>query len=154
VLFLVTQGCLTLCDPMDCSPLGSSVHGDSPGKNTDVGCHAVLQGICPTLDKPRSLALQEYSLPSEPPEKAFPTVATSLFRFILWHVDVQLSHHHALRLSFLHWIPFTSLLWPVDYICVGLFLGNLFVPLISMYIILLILHCLNYCIFILNVEIR
>ena len=27
------QSCLTLCDPMDCSPPGSSVHGDSPGKN-------------------------------------------------------------------------------------------------------------------------
>ena len=24
---LVTQSCLTLCDPMDCSPPGSSVHG-------------------------------------------------------------------------------------------------------------------------------
>ena len=27
---------------------GSSVHGDSPGKNTGVGCHALLQGIFPT----------------------------------------------------------------------------------------------------------
>ena len=27
VLCLVAQSCLTLCDPMDCSPLGSSVHG-------------------------------------------------------------------------------------------------------------------------------
>ena len=36
---------LTLCDPMDYSPPGSSVHGDSPGKNTGVGCHALLQGI-------------------------------------------------------------------------------------------------------------
>ena len=44
---LVTQSCLTLCDPMDCSPPGSSVHGDSPGKNTGVGCHALLQGIFP-----------------------------------------------------------------------------------------------------------
>ncbi|CAN0465107.1 unnamed protein product [Rangifer tarandus platyrhynchus] len=35
----------TLCDPVDCSPPGSSVHGDSPGKNTGVGCHALLQGI-------------------------------------------------------------------------------------------------------------
>ena len=26
----------------------SSVHGDSPGKNTGVGCHALLQGIFPT----------------------------------------------------------------------------------------------------------
>ena len=29
---LVTQSCLTLCDPMDYSPPGSSVHGDSPDK--------------------------------------------------------------------------------------------------------------------------
>ena len=41
-LCLVVQLCLTLCDPMDCSPPGSSVHGDSPGKNTGVGCHAML----------------------------------------------------------------------------------------------------------------
>ena len=34
--------------PMDCSPSGSSVHRDSPGKNTGVGCHALLQGIFPT----------------------------------------------------------------------------------------------------------
>ena len=34
VLCLVAQLCLTLCDPMACSPPGSSVHGDSPGKNT------------------------------------------------------------------------------------------------------------------------
>ena len=33
---------------MDCSPPGSSVHGDSPGKNTGVGCYALLQGIFPT----------------------------------------------------------------------------------------------------------
>ena len=44
---LVAQLCLTLCDPMDCSPPGSSVHGDSPGKNTGAGCHALLQGIFP-----------------------------------------------------------------------------------------------------------
>ena len=37
-----------LCDPMDCSPPGSSVHGDSPDKNTGVGYHALLQGIFPT----------------------------------------------------------------------------------------------------------
>ena len=37
------QSCLTLCDPIDCSPPGSSVHGDFPGKNTGVGCHALLQ---------------------------------------------------------------------------------------------------------------
>ena len=31
---LVNQSCPTLCNPMDCSSSGSSVHEDSPGKNT------------------------------------------------------------------------------------------------------------------------
>ena len=35
VLYLVTQSCPTLCDPMDYSPLGSSVHQDSSGKNQE-----------------------------------------------------------------------------------------------------------------------
>ena len=32
---------------MDCSPPGASVHEDSPGKSTEVGCHALLRGIFP-----------------------------------------------------------------------------------------------------------
>ena len=40
--------CPTLCNPMDYSLSGSSVHGDSPGKNAGVGCHALLQEIFPT----------------------------------------------------------------------------------------------------------
>ena len=32
---------MTLCDSMDCSPSGSSVHGDSPGKNIGVDFHAL-----------------------------------------------------------------------------------------------------------------
>ena len=35
------QSCPTLCDPMDCP-------WNSPGKNTEVGCHSLLQGIFPT----------------------------------------------------------------------------------------------------------
>ena len=38
----------TLYDPMGFSPAGSSGHGDSPGKNTGVSYHALLQGIFPT----------------------------------------------------------------------------------------------------------
>ena len=41
------QSCPTLFNPMDYSPPGSSVHGDSPGKNIRVSCHALLQGIFP-----------------------------------------------------------------------------------------------------------
>ena len=48
VLCLVTQSCPTVCYRMDCSPPGFSVHGNSPGKNARVGCHALLQGIFPT----------------------------------------------------------------------------------------------------------
>ena len=48
VLCLVTQSCPALCDPMDCSPPGSSVHGGSPGKSTGVVCHALLQVIFST----------------------------------------------------------------------------------------------------------
>ena len=49
-LCLASQLCLTLCNLMDCSPPGSSVHGDSPGKNTGVGCHPFLQGIFSTQE--------------------------------------------------------------------------------------------------------
>ena len=42
-----SHSCLTLCNPLDCSPPLSSVHGDSPGKNTGVGFHTLLQGIFP-----------------------------------------------------------------------------------------------------------
>ena len=45
---LVAQLCLTLCDLVHYSPPGSSVHWDFPGKNTGMGCHALLQRIFPT----------------------------------------------------------------------------------------------------------
>ena len=54
-LCLGAQSCPTLCDPVDCSLPGFSVHGDSPGKNTGVGCHALLQGIFPTRGSNPSL---------------------------------------------------------------------------------------------------
>ena len=56
---------LELCNAMDCSPPGSSVHGDSPGKNTGVGCHALLQGIFSTQESNPGLP----ALLSEPPAK-------------------------------------------------------------------------------------
>ena len=38
----VAQSCPTLSNPMDCSPPGSSVPWDFPGKSTGVGCHCLL----------------------------------------------------------------------------------------------------------------
>ena len=51
VKVLVAPSCPTLCDPMDWSLPGFSVHRDSPGKNTGVGCHVPLQGVFPTKDQ-------------------------------------------------------------------------------------------------------
>ena len=65
---LFAQLCLTLCDPMNCSSPGSSVHGNSPGKNTRVGCHAPPQGLFPT----------QRSNPGLP-----------YFRWILYHLSHQ-----------------------------------------------------------------
>ena len=64
VLCLVAQSCPTLCDPMDFPP-GSSVHGDSPGKNTGVAMLSSRGSSQPRV-KPRSPALQADSLASEP----------------------------------------------------------------------------------------
>ena len=74
---LVALSCPILCNPMDCSLLGSSVHGDSPVKNTGVGCRALLQGIFPTQGS-RDSTLQVDSLPSEPPGKPMNTGVGSL----------------------------------------------------------------------------
>ena len=47
------ESCLTLCNPMDCNSSGCSVYGDSPGKNTGVGCHA-QEGLPDTGIEPMS----------------------------------------------------------------------------------------------------
>ena len=51
-----------LCDPMDCSPPGCSVPEDSPGENTGMGCHALLQGIFPTQGSSPGLLHCRWSL--------------------------------------------------------------------------------------------
>ena len=66
---LLTQSCSTLCDPMDCSLPGSSVHGILQVR--------ILEGVAISLPgdfphpgiKPRSPALQVDSLQSEPTGK-------------------------------------------------------------------------------------
>ena len=68
VLCLVTQSFLNLCNPMDYSLPSSSVHGNSPGNNTGVGCLALLQRNIPKLGiEPRSPTVQADCLPAEPP---------------------------------------------------------------------------------------
>ena len=67
------QSCLTLCDPIDGSPPVSPCPWDSPGKNTGVGCHFLLQYVkvksesevtqsCPTLSDPMDRSLPGFSI--------------------------------------------------------------------------------------------
>ena len=64
LMHFVAQSCLTLCNPMNCSPSDSSVHRDSPGKNIRVPCPPPGDLPNPGI-KPRSPTLQADSLPSE-----------------------------------------------------------------------------------------
>ena len=46
ILLLLSQSCLTLCDPME--PARLLCPWNFPGKNTGVECHFLLQGVFPT----------------------------------------------------------------------------------------------------------
>ena len=62
------------CDPMDCSPPGSSVHGVLQAR--------ILEWDLPDSGiDPRSPALQADSLPSEPPGKSI-----LMYYFLLNHI--------------------------------------------------------------------
>ena len=64
VVVIVPQSCPAFCNPVDCTRL--LCPWDSPGKNTGVGSHSLLQGIFPVLGiEPGPPALQADSLPSE-----------------------------------------------------------------------------------------
>ena len=67
------QPCPTLCDPIEGSPPGSPRPWDSPGKNTGVSCHFLLQCMtvksereviqsCPTLCNPMDCSLPRSSV--------------------------------------------------------------------------------------------
>ena len=76
----VAQSCPTLCDPIDCSPPGSSFPRDFPGKNTGVGCHFLLQGIFPTQgSNPSFLCLLHWQAGSLP----LPTLKKERKKFLL-----------------------------------------------------------------------
>ena len=100
------QSCLTLCDPMESSPSGSSFHWDSTGKNTEVGCHALLQGILPTQgSNPCNLYLLNWqvgSLPLAPPGKLNIPGAYAILLFTVLDFTFTTRHTYN-RASFLLW---------------------------------------------------
>ena len=66
VCVIVTQSCLTLCDPMDCSQPGSSVHGilqarilewvAMPFSDVNFNSSSLVAKLCPTLATPQTVA--------------------------------------------------------------------------------------------------
>ena len=98
VKVFVAQG-VQLCDPMDCSLPGSSVHGVLQAKNTGVGSHSLLQGIFQTQGL--ILGGLHYvwadSLLSEPPEKPRPLSGHQEFWKVPLYATVITSHHKRLR---------------------------------------------------------
>ena len=66
------QSCLTLCDPIDGSPPGTSIPRDSPAKNTGVGCHFLLQCVkVKSLSRVRLFATQGAVAYQAPPSIGF-----------------------------------------------------------------------------------
>ena len=78
MLCLVAQSCLTLCDPMDCSAPGASVHGILQERILKWAAMHSSRGSSNKGIKPRSPTLQADSLPSEPCGKPKNTVVDSL----------------------------------------------------------------------------
>ena len=66
-LVLVVQSCPTLCDPMDCSPPGSSVHGIFQARILERVASPFSKGSSHPRIEPSSPALAGGSLPSKPP---------------------------------------------------------------------------------------
>ena len=83
------QSCPTLHDSMDCSLPGFLVHGDPPGKNTGMDCHALLQGIFANQVFNISQHWQVGSLPLAPPWKFTDEMNLEIEFAVL---DVQLLH--------------------------------------------------------------
>lgn len=75
---LVTQSCPALCEPMDCSPSGSSVRGESPGKNASRPRDGTLV----------SPALQVESLLTGPPGK----LSLNLGKVILIGIECEVRY--------------------------------------------------------------
>ena len=69
VKVLVSHSGLTLCDPMDCSPSDSSVHGILQAGILEWVAIPFSRGLPDPRIEPRSPAQQADSLPFEPPGK-------------------------------------------------------------------------------------
>ena len=118
-ILLVVQACLSLCNPMDCSPPCSSVHGDSLDKNTGVSCHALTsRGSSQPRDQTQVSCVSCISggfLTAEPPGSLCVCVCNKIkhFQNSIFYVYILSNLPHLLCIvvscSFFYW---KAMLWP------------------------------------------
>ena len=93
----VAQSFLTLSDPMDCSPPGSTIHGIFQARKSVVGCHngvlatatAKLLQLCPTLCNPINGSPPGSVIPGILQERTLEWIAISFFNAWKWKVKVK-----------------------------------------------------------------
>ena len=109
-MYLVVQSCPTLSDTMDSSPPGTSVHGDSLGKEYWSGLPCPLPGDFPNPGiESRCPALQADSLLSEP--QVMPKNTGVGCRFLLQRIFPTQGSNLGLlhcRQTLYHWSPYSQ----------------------------------------------
>ena len=92
------QSCPTLCNSMDCTLQGSSVHGILQAKDTGVGCHSLLQGNLPDPE------IEQASLMSPSSACRFFTTSTT-WEDIKWGQPTLNTLSHFFAKNFTFWMP-------------------------------------------------
>ena len=90
----VAQSCLTLCDPMDCSLSGFSVHGIFQARVLEWGAIAFSRGSFQPRDWTWSPTLQAEALPSEPPGKPIGINLCFLFSSYVYRLRIYLNNFY------------------------------------------------------------
>ena len=133
----IVQSCPTLCNPMHCSPPGSSVYGivqarildwlpfPSPGDLPDPGIKLI---------SPESPALQTDSLPTEPSRKPVATCSpcfTTLHRHYKWRFVASLCQEEFFPAAFAYFVSHVTLVIPATFQTFSLLFYLLWWPVIS-----------------------
>ena len=113
----VSHWCLTLCSPMDCSPPGLLCPWNSPGKNTGVGSHSLLQGIFLTQESNRGLLhcrqiLYQLSYQGSPLYRHYHCLSFRYYTFSITpqSIPIPISSHSPLPSLYKSWQSLTFFL--------------------------------------------
>ena len=78
--YLVPKSCPTLCDPMDCNPLGSSVHGISQARILEWVAIFFSRGYSPPRDQTHISCLASRFFTTEPSGKPHDSINPSFMK--------------------------------------------------------------------------